>query len=55
VYTRAADRRSRKRGWSPLFRILCRGSRAVELMNAIEPIMGTRRRAQIQRALSAVS
>ena len=41
--TRAADRRSRERGWNPLFRILCRGSRAVELMNAIEPIMGTRR------------
>ena len=53
--THEARDRSRERGWSPLFRILCRGSRAVELMNAIEPIMGTRRRAQIRRALSAVS
>ena len=52
---RHKDRRSSERGWSPLFRVLCRGSRAIELMRAIEPMMGARRRAQIRRALSAVS
>jgi hypothetical protein len=53
--TRSGHARARERGWSPLFRILCRGRRAVELMNAVRPMMGTRRRAQIDRALSALS
>ena len=49
------DPRGRARGWSPLYRVLCRGSRAVELMTAIEGMMGERRRAQIRRALNALS
>ena len=49
------DRRAAARGWTPLHRVLCRGSRAVELMGAIEEMMGARRRAQIRHALDAVS
>ena len=47
----ANDRRARERGWSPLFGVLYRGSRAAALMSAIVPMMGSRRRAQIERAL----
>ncbi|HYH58463.1 MAG TPA: helix-turn-helix domain-containing protein [Thermoleophilaceae bacterium] len=53
--TRHYDRRSRARAWSPLFRVLSCGRRAVELMHAIDPMMGARRRAQIGQALAAVS
>jgi len=47
---RAARQRN---GWSPSWRVLCRGTRAVLLMEAIAPIMGRRRKRQIKRALDA--
>jgi hypothetical protein len=45
------DPRGLKRGWSPMFEALARGVRATEVMMAIEPLMGLRRRTQIQRAV----
>ncbi len=50
--TRRTDPRGLEKGWSPLFKALRRGSRAVILMHAIKPLMGERRQAQIDRALS---
>lgn len=47
------DPRAAERRWSPMYEVLKRGRGAVEIMGAIEPLMGTRRRAQIQRALGS--
>jgi Helix-turn-helix domain of resolvase len=41
------------RGWSPTWRVLLRGSQAIALMQALEPLMGIRRRNQIHSALKA--
>jgi len=39
--------------WSPMWRLLIQGSRAMSLMTALEPHMGLRRRTQIRRAVVA--
>ena len=41
------------RGWSPTWRILVRGTRAITLMLALKPAMGVRRKSQILAALRA--
>jgi hypothetical protein len=46
------DLRGREKEWAPIWRILLRGNRAVLLMQALEPVMGRRRRSQIRSALS---
>jgi hypothetical protein len=53
--TPSADKSERTRihGWSPTWKVLLRGSRAIALMQALEPIMGTRRVRQIHSALWA--
>jgi len=42
----------RKRRWRPAFQIRVIGARAVAWMRALSPLMGARRRAQIDRALA---
>jgi hypothetical protein len=44
---------SRKPEWSPLWRVLLAGGRAMTLMEAIRPVMGTRRQAQVDAAIDA--
>ena len=44
--------RDRRLGWSAMWRVLCRGTRAVEVMHAVHPMMGARRKAQIETALA---
>jgi hypothetical protein len=51
---RSHPARERRLGWSPTWRVLRRGTRAVALMRALYPLMGARRRAQIDSALAAV-
>lgn len=46
--------RERRMGWSPTWRLLRRGRRAVDLMHGLYPLMGSRRQAQIESALAAV-
>jgi transposase-like protein len=43
------------RGWSPTWRLLVRGSKAISLMLAIKPALGARRKGQIETALSVDS
>lgn len=45
---------ARRRGWSPTWKILRRGKSAVALMQALHPLMGSRRQSQIESALAAV-
>lgn len=45
--------KSRKPQWSSIWRVLLQGRRAIALMLALEPLLGERRRAQIQRAIVA--
>jgi len=40
------------KGWSPTWRLLVRGGKAVSLMHAIKPALGIRRTRQIETALS---
>jgi hypothetical protein len=47
------DKRARERGWSPTWRVLRQGPKAVALMQALQPLMGRRRSLQIQRAIAA--
>jgi helix-turn-helix resolvase-like protein len=47
------DDRERRRSWSPTWRSLRRGRIAVQLMTALHPLMGSRRRSQIESALGA--
>jgi hypothetical protein len=47
-------RRDREKGWSPTWRVLRQGQPAVRLMQALHPLMGQRRRSQIESALAAV-
>lgn len=49
------DARERERGWSPSWRLLRRGRTAALLMKALHPLMGSRRRSQIESALAATS
>ena len=44
----------REKGWSPTWKILKRGSGAVELMQSLHALMGERRKGQIERALAAI-
>jgi hypothetical protein len=44
---------ARHPGWSPTWRVLKKGTRAILLMRTVEPLMGERRKAQIQRAVAA--
>lgn len=46
--------RERMKGWSPSWRLLRRGRFAAQVMEALYPLMGSRRRAQIKSALAAV-
>jgi hypothetical protein len=50
--TRSYDRRARRRGWSPTWHVLGRGRPALAWMAALYPLMGTRRRQQIDAARS---
>jgi hypothetical protein len=43
--------RIRAHGWSPTWRVLLRGTRAIALMTALESIVGARRKGQIRAAL----
>jgi hypothetical protein len=45
--------RTRRLGWSPTWKVLLRGSKAILLMQTLEPLMGARRRRQILSALDA--
>jgi hypothetical protein len=45
--------RSRERGWSDSWQVTLCGSRAITLMHAIRPIMRSRRKGQIDAALTA--
>ena len=45
--------RIKAHGWSPMWRLLLQGGRAEELMEALKPVMGARRTAQIDSALDA--
>lgn len=45
--------RKRRRGWSVTYKTAIRGGRAVELMKLIHPVMGERRRGQIDAALAS--
>jgi transcriptional regulator with XRE-family HTH domain len=47
-------KRERSKGWSPSWKLLRRGRSAVQLMEALYPLMGSRRRSQIESALAAV-
>lgn len=49
---RKADRR---KNWTPIWRVLLQGGRAITLMQAMAPVMGSRRRGQIERAVDAAS
>lgn len=44
-----------RKEWAPLWRVLLVGGRAITLMQAIAPVMGTRRRRQIERAIDAAA
>jgi len=47
------ETRGQEKGWSPIWRVLLTGGRAVCLMQAIEPVMGRRRKKQIEKAIKA--
>lgn len=49
---RQVDRRSKKKGWKPVFAAILKGSRAVEMMREVLPYMGKRRTQQIRKAIS---
>jgi len=49
--TRRRDPRGIDKGWAVLYEALVRGGRAASFMRALAPVLGTRRRAQIERAL----
>jgi hypothetical protein len=46
--------RARSRGWSPTWRLLLRGTRAAMFMRQLEPVLGNRRKQQIELALRAI-
>jgi len=49
--TKRRDPRGVEKGWSLLFEALARGHRAATFMRTLAPVLGTRRRAQTERAL----
>lgn len=52
AYRARSDSRSAERGWKTPYAVQLRGSKAVHLMRLLRPLMGLRRQAQIDRALS---
>jgi hypothetical protein len=52
-YHNVARERYKQMGWKPAFFVHLRGKRAVELMTQLQPLMGKRRRQQIERALAS--
>lgn len=52
--SRSHDSRARARNWSPIWRVMVSGRRAVDLMRTMETIMRVRRRRQIRAALESV-
>ncbi|MDX2162145.1 MAG: hypothetical protein SF162_12535 [bacterium] len=51
-YQYCAPKRYEAMGWKPFYSIRLVGARAVDLMHAVRPLMGTRRQAQIDHALA---
>ena len=49
----ATDARDRVRGWAPVWSAALAGARAADLMRGLRPLMYSRRRLQIDRALAA--
>jgi len=47
--------KARREHWSPIWRVLLQGRRAVALMLKLEPLMGKRRGEQIQGAIAATA
>jgi hypothetical protein len=47
--------RTRARGWSPVWQVLCRGTTAIEMMSALEPLLGVRRLRQVKSASGAAA
>jgi hypothetical protein len=47
--------KARREHWSPIWRVLLQGRRAVALMLTLESLMGKRRREQIQAAIAATA
>jgi len=52
-YQKISNERQTERGWKPAFAVRLRGTKAVELMRKLLPIMGERRQAQIKKALDS--
>lgn len=52
VYTRPAKP---ERNWKESYRVILRGTRAVEIMRNLKPFMGERRQRQIDKALASYS
>ena len=52
-YHKASEQRSVGHGWKQAYAVRLRGSKAVELMTLLLPLMGYRRRSQIQKALDS--
>ena len=53
AYQKISNQRSIKRGWKSNFAVRLRGTKAVEMMTHLLPLMGERRRSQIQKALNS--
>jgi transcriptional regulator with PAS, ATPase and Fis domain len=47
------DKRRVTRGWRPAYQVQVKGRKAVELMKMLRPLMGRRRREQIDTALAS--
>jgi Helix-turn-helix domain of resolvase len=47
--------KARRQHWSPIWRVLLQGRRAIAMMLTLEPLMGKRRREQIQGAIAATA
>ena len=52
-YQNISNQRSEERGWKPAYAVRLRGKKAVEVMKLLFPLMGERRRSQIQEALNS--
>jgi len=49
------DRRQKMMGWKQTYQVSLRGTKALEIMRTIRPLMGIRRRAQIDSAIASYS
>jgi hypothetical protein len=52
-YQKVSNERGAERGWKPAFVVRLRGTKAVGLMRELLPLMGERRKVQIQKALDS--